>query len=216
MLNLTSYLVSQGISGQNLSYLLLAPLIATLIVFLRQIIGVRSLGIYHPLLLSFAFLSLGIESGLILFFTVAILANLTAYIIKRIALLYFPKITIIVTTVILSLLGVLFLIQFSPHYLNINRFLGVVIILSLSDKLVSAQVKSSLKPTLFLLLNTLITAVTGFYLLSSQWLQEVVLRYPIIYLLLILVINLFLGRFRGLRITEFWRFRHLLSHSSKS
>jgi hypothetical protein len=59
MTTILSYIVNQGVPEQVLSYILLAPLVATLIVFLRQVIGLKSLGVYHPLLLAFAFASAG-------------------------------------------------------------------------------------------------------------------------------------------------------------
>lgn len=210
MTNLIPYLINQGVPPQALSYLLLAPLVATLIVFLRQVVGLKTLGVYHPLLLAFAFVGLGIKEGLIVFVTIVILANLITYLVKKFSLLYLPRMTIIVTATTLGLLLIILFIRFADYPLSLNDLLPLIIILALTDKLVSAQIKRNLKPTLFLILGTLVLAIAGFYLLRVSWLQELALNYPLIFLLAVLVINVFLGRFRGLRINELWRFRRLL------
>ncbi len=215
MTNIIPYLINQGISEQVLVYILLLPLLATLISFSRQVIGLRNLGVYHPLLLTFAFISLGIEWGLIIFLTVMVLANCIGYLVKKLSLLYLPRMTIIVTTIIFAVLILMLLIFLSGYKINIKDYLPIVIILALTDKLVSFQIKKNLKPTLILSAGTLIIAIIGFYLVSIKEIQNIVIAYPLIYLFLILVLNLFLGKFKGLRLNEVWRFHSLFNSSSK-
>jgi hypothetical protein len=205
-----SSLINQGIPTETLSYLLFVPLLATLIVFLRQVIGFKSIGVYYPLLLTFAFIELGIEEGLIAFLLIVILANLITCLVKKISLLYLPRLTIVVSITTIFLIALIFLFQFLGYDFQLTKFLPLVIILSLSDKLVSVQIKKNFKSTLIMILSTLATAIMGFYLIQWKTLQLIILRYSLIYLFLILIINIFLGRFRGLRISELWRFRRLL------
>ncbi|TRZ81503.1 hypothetical protein D4R86_02450 [bacterium] len=215
MTNIIPYLINHGISEQVLIYVLLLPFLATLISFSRQVIGLRNLGVYHPLLLTFAFISLGIKPGLIIFLTVMVLANCIGYLVKKLSLLYLPRITIIVTTITLAVLVLMFLIFLSGYKIQIKDYLPIIIILSLTDKLVSFQIKKNLKPTLILSAGTLIIAIIGFYLISIKELQSIVLSYPLIYLFLVLIINLFLGKFKGLRLNEVWRFRSLFNLPAK-
>jgi len=215
MTNLIPFLINHGISEQVLIYVLLLPLLATLISFSRQVIGLRNLGVYHPLLLTFAFISLGIKQGLIIFFIVAVLSNCVGYLVKKLSLLYLPRMTVIVTTITVAVLILLLLIFLSGYEIQIKDYLPIVIILSLIDKLVSFQIKKNLKPTLILGAGTLIIAVIGFYLINVKEIQNTVLSYPVLYLFLVLVINIFLGKFKGLRLNEVWRFRHLLKLPAK-
>jgi len=215
MTNIIPYLINHGISEEVLIYILLLPLLATLISFSRQVIGLRNLGVYHPLLLTFAFISLGIKPGLIIFLTVMVLANCIGYLVKKISLLYLPRITIIVTIITLAVLVLALLIFLSGYKIQVKDYLPIVIILSLTDKLVSFQIKKNLKSTLILSAGTLIIAIIGFYLVNIRGIQSIVLSYPLIYLSLILIINLFLGRFKGLRLNEAWRFRSLFDSPAK-
>ena len=210
MSSLISHLITQGIPQETLSYLLLTPLLATLIAFLRQIVGIKSLGVYYPLLLTFSFLGLGIERGLIAYLLIEVLANLITCLIKKIPLLYLPRLTIVVSITTIGLISLIYLFNFLGYSFELAQALPIIIILSLSDKLVSVQIKKNFKSTLIIVLSALATAVAGFYLMNIEWLKLTVLQYPLSFLLIVLIINISLGRFRGLRVSELWRFRHLL------
>jgi hypothetical protein len=143
------------------------------------------------------------------------LANCIGYLVKKLSLLYLPRMTVVVTTIILALLALILLIFLSGNEIQIKDYLPIVIILSLVDKLVSFQIKKNLMPTLILSAGTLIIAIIGFYLINIKQIQSAVLSYPLIYLFLILAINVFLGKFKGLRLNEVWRFRHLFKLPAK-
>jgi len=216
MTTILSYIVNQGVPEQVLSYILLAPLVATLIVFLRQVIGLKSLGVYHPLLLAFALASAGLKEGLFFFLLIVLLANAITYIVKKFPLLYLPRLTIVVTVTTLALILVVSIIRLSDYSLTLSDYFPIIIILALSDKLVTAQMKRNAKPALVLTGSTLGIALLGYLILNIVWLQNIVLTYPLIFLSIIVLINIFLGRFRGLRLNELWRFRHLLKLPPKN
>jgi len=215
MTNLIPHLISQGIPQQVILYVLIVPLLASLISFLRQFVGMKSLGVYHPLLLTFAFVGLGIGKGLTVFLVVVVLANIISYLVKKFSLLYLPRTTIVLTTTTVSVLALVLLVLLSGYQINLQEYFPLVIILALSDRLVSSQIKRNLKRSLFLIAGTLVASVIGYYLVNFKNLQYLILAYPFIYLFFILVINIFLGRYRGLRLNELWRFRRLLKSSSK-
>jgi hypothetical protein len=215
MTNIIPYLASQGVSQEVLAYILLTPLIATFIAFLRQVIGLKSIGVYHPLLLAFAFVGAGLKEGLIFFLLIAVLANAITYLVKKFSLLYLPRLTIVVTVTTLALILTISVIRFSDYSLMLQSYLPIVIILALSDKLVTVQIKKNLRPAVFLIASTIVIALLSYLILNVSWLQQVALSYPIIFLLSLLVFNVFLGRFKGLRLDEVWRFRHLLKLPQK-
>jgi len=215
MTNIIPYLLSQGVSQEVLAYILLTPLIATFIAFLRQVVGLKSIGVYHPLLLAFAFVGAGLKEGLILFLLIAVLANAITYLVKKFSFLYLPRLTIVVTVTTLALLLTISIIRFSDYNLTLQSYLPIIIILALSDKLVTIQIKKNVRSAIFLISSTIIIALLSYLILNISWLQEISLSYPIIFLITLLIINIFLGRFRGLRINEIWRFKDLLRLSSK-
>jgi hypothetical protein len=212
---LINNIINQGIDTQHIAYFLLAPLIATIIALLRQIFGIKGLGVYHPLLLTFAFIGLGIEQGLIAFLAITIIANLITWGVKKFPLLYLPRMTIIVTATTLAVLAMIVIIQSTDYHFKIQDYLPIIIIIALSDKLVSATIKRSISTAITMIVSTVGIAVIGFYVLQVTWLQAQVLHYPFIFLVLVIILNIFLGRYKGLRLNEIYRFRQLLKKSFK-
>jgi hypothetical protein len=108
------------------------------------------------------------------------------------------------------------IIRLSDYSLVLKDYFPIIIILALSDKLVTAQMKRNIKPALILTGSTLGIALLGYLILNIAWLQNMVLTYPLIFLSIIVLLNVFFGRFRGLRLNELWRFRHLLKLPPKN
>ncbi len=57
-------MINQGVSEEAIILLLMLPIVATIIAFSRQVIGIKGFGIYTPLIISFAFLATGLKYGL--------------------------------------------------------------------------------------------------------------------------------------------------------
>ena len=60
---IVNYFVNQGVPLITVTLLLMFPIIATMIAFLRQVVGIKAFGIYTPSIIIFAFLSFNIGNG---------------------------------------------------------------------------------------------------------------------------------------------------------
>ena len=78
------------------------------------------------------------------------------------------------------------------------------------ERFLNVQIERGTNEALVLSVETLIISVVGYFLLVWQTFQDFILRYPWI-ILVIVLINIFLGRWGGLRLTEYVRFRKLLN-----
>ncbi len=56
MSQLITYMVAQGVPKETVVLILMLPIVATIIAFARQVIGVKGFGIYTSLIITFAFL----------------------------------------------------------------------------------------------------------------------------------------------------------------
>ena len=56
MQTLFAFMVDNGVPKETIIFLLLLPVLATIIAIARQIVGINAFGIYMPLILSFAFM----------------------------------------------------------------------------------------------------------------------------------------------------------------
>jgi len=54
-------MINQGVPKETLVFLLMLPIVAIVISFARQVIGIKGFGIYTPLIITFAFLVTGLN-----------------------------------------------------------------------------------------------------------------------------------------------------------
>ncbi|MEI6588129.1 MAG: 7TM domain-containing protein, partial [Candidatus Moraniibacteriota bacterium] len=100
-----TFFLSEGVPFETIKLILMLPIIATLIAFLRQVIGIKAFGIYTPLLVTFAFLATdGLRYGILIFVMIILIGMLMRIALKSFRLLYLPRVAIMLTIVALSIL----------------------------------------------------------------------------------------------------------------
>jgi hypothetical protein len=210
---ITGYLLNQGVPFETVVLLFMLPIIVTLIAFFRQIVGIKAFGIYTPAIVTFAFLVIPqLRYGVIVFVTVIFVGMLMRYVLKKLRLLYLPKIAITLSVVSFSILGLLALggSMQRTGLASVSIF-PILIMITLVEKFVGTQIEKGNKVALILALETLAISIVGFYLASWEYLIRTVVLYPWIVFLTI-PINIFLGKWDGLRISEYLRFRDVLKN----
>ncbi|MFC1700822.1 7TM domain-containing protein [Patescibacteria group bacterium] len=200
-------MILNGVPRETIILLLMLPIAATIIAFARQIIGIKGFGIYTPLIISFAFLTTGLKYGLVFFAAIIITGTFMRHIVKHFRLLYLPRMAIVLTAVAVSML-VIFAIGGGSHrngLINVSIF-AILIMITLVEKFVTAQIERGAKRAVILTIETLILSITCFWVASWMWLQNVVVIYPAWIILATIIINIFLGKWTGLRFSEYFRF----------
>jgi len=86
-----------------------------------------------------------------------------------------------------------------------------LILVLLAEDFSRVQAGKSIKTAINMTFETLILALFSFLLLTFSPLQKWALLNPELFLLLVLVFNLVVGKYVGLRFMEYWRFRKLIS-----
>ena len=204
-----SYFVSQGVPLDTVKLLLLFPLIATLIAFLRQVIGIKAFGIYTPAIITFAFLVTGIKYGLAVFASVIVVGMFSRYLLKRFRLLYLPRVAITLTIVTFAILLILVIGgSFQRTGLATVSIFPLLIMITLVEKFVTAQIEKGNKTAVVLAAETLIISLIGYFIVRWEFLAAIIISYPWL-ILLTLPINILLGRWTGLRLSEYFRFREV-------
>jgi len=197
--------------SQNISNLILMlPIIGTIIAFSRQVIGIKGFGIYIPLLLTISFLNIGLKYGLLMFIIILLLGTGLRLLLKKPRLLYLPRIAIILTLITLVVFLIL-QINFLNKIYSAN-ILSVLIMIALVEKFISTQIERGRRGAFILTLETIGLAILCYYVADFKLLQNIVSNYPIYVILVILLINVFLGKWTGLRISEYFRFREAIRH----
>lgn len=216
---LVNYLVLQGIPESVILLVLLLPVIATLVAFFKQVIGLTTFGVYTPSVLTLSFLAIGLRLGLIILGVVVLASVITRQVLRRYRLAYTPRLSIILSVVALAILGALVLLtKFAPLITDNSRIPDLItasvfpmlIMSTLAEKFVSIQTEKGARSAIRLLAEVMFVAVVCYLIVGKwQYLQTLILVSPEV-ILLFLVADVVLGRFTGLRFTEYFRFREVL------
>jgi hypothetical protein len=203
------YFVDQGVPLGTVILLLMFPLIATLAAVFRQLIGIKAFGIYTPSIIIFALLATGIKYGLALFIVVILVGMVIRFLLKKLRILYLPRVAITLSIVSLSILLLLVLGgSFQRTGLAAVSIFPLLIMITLVEKFVAAQIEKGNKVAMILALETLIISLVGYYLVKWPLLISLIVAYPWV-VLLTLPINFALGKWTGLRLSEYFRFKEV-------
>jgi len=204
-----------GIPLDTVVLVLMLPVIVTVIAFFRQVIGIKAFGIYTPAIITFAFLATQqLRYGIIIFITVIAVGTLARFILKPFRLLYLPRVAIMITTVSISILILLIIGgYFNRTGLASVSIFPIIIMITLVEKFVATQIEKGGRTAIILASETLFISVIGYYIASWGALINFLLKYPWVVLLTIIA-NIFLGKWTGLRLTEYFRFRQIMNRDA--
>ncbi len=218
-------LINTGIPDNTIALILLLPVIATVVAIMRQVVGVTTFGIYTPSLLTLSFLIIGLYAGLLTLLMAIIAGALLRPLLKKTRMLFIPKMAIVITIISMAILLLLIISNslnlFDAQFLSIAVFPMIVISTSV-EKMISVKSEKGLISSIFLMSGTVVVAVTayiiaggeinlGFTTMQFSSLKTTMLTYPEI-IILLLIVNLGLAKWSGLRLMEYVRFREILRH----
>ncbi len=214
---LVEQIINFGVSENTIVLILMLPLVATFITFCRQVIGIRGFGIYITLLLSFGFVAAKLKYGLIIFLVVFFTGTILRFLIRKIRILYLPRMAIILTGVTL----VIFLMFFLGSYLEVKglqiiSIFPILVMMLVVERFVSAQIERGAKIAILMTFETFILAIISYFIIIFHPIQKFLLNFPIPILLALFLFNFFLGKWTGFRLTEYLRFKELRNYFKES
>jgi len=190
--------------------ILMIPIGATVVAFARNFVGLVPFGTFMPALVAVSFRDTGFPLGAVMFATVILVGCCTNLLLMKLRLLHIPRLTIIITVVVMSILSL------SIVCIRLGLSSGAAVslfpmaILSLTtERFTLTMIVEGWHDAVKRLIVTFLVSSLCFLVINWTFLQLVVTAYPEI-LLLNVAINLVLGSWTGLRLVELWRFRDLL------
>ena len=207
------FFIQKGLPFETVILLLMLPIIATFIAVLRQVVGIKAFGIYTPLIVTFAFLATnGLKYGITIFLAVIITGMLMRFILKPFRLLYLPRVAIMLTAVAILVLCVLVLGgDLHRTGLAAVSIFPILIIITIVEKFVAVQIEKGTRAAVMLATETLFISIIGFFIASSSAFIHFISSYPWV-ILLTLPVNILLGKWTGLRLSEYLRFKEIIKH----
>jgi len=209
--SIISQAIVSGVSEKTIILFLLLPLVASLVAAARHLIGFRGFGILIPTSIALAFFAMGIGTGILVFLAILLVASLARGLLRRLRLHYLPRMALLLWFVALAVLTLIFV---SP-YLGLEQLMTISIfpalfLILLAEEFIAVQISKSLREASRLTIETVMIALIGYAIFNLRPLQELALKQPQWVILIPLVLNLLMGRFTGLRLLEYQRFRRLL------
>lgn len=193
---------------QALRVLLLVPLGALAMCVLRNMAGLRTFGMFMPVLIALAFTSTGLAWGTLFLAAIVTAALVTRLAIQGLYLLLAARIAFILTLVIV-LMVVLFIVgdRLGMPTGGVGAF-PFVIMTMIVERISVGLEEEGLANTLRRIGATLASIYLTYAVIRAQGLQTLFLVYPEL-LLVILGLLVAVGRYTGYRLSELIRFREL-------
>jgi len=148
---------------------------------------------------------------LVLFLVILLIANLARLILKKVRVHFLPRMSLLLWLICLGVFVLLFLgPQLGFESVTDISIFPILIVILLVENFIEVLIGKSRREAWQMTWQTLLVAILGYFLLDWQFLQSFVLLNPEVVLFLVLLVNIFIGRYSGLRLLEYRRFRSFI------
>ena len=195
----------------TLKWLMIFPLAILVVVLLRNVIGVTTMGTFTPMLLAMSLVKTGFVPGLICFSIMIFLGLVMRAVVAKLNLLLVPRISFVVIFVIL-LIQLLTIIGYrlDSSLVSSAIFFPIIITAWIIERASITWEEEGARNTIKEILNTLLTAVVTYFVISNETVRHVMFAFNELNLVIMFIVML-LGTYTGYRLTEITRFAPLVN-----
>ena len=195
---------------QTYQIMIMIPIGVLVILILRNLGGLQTLGTFTPVLIALAFRETQLGFGIVLFTIITALGlSLRSYL-EHLKLQMLPRLSVVLTFVVVLIA----VISLFSHKLGLERGLSValfpMVILTMTiERLSITWEERGGSPAFKVAVGTLLAATLAYTLMNVPELTYFVFTFPAV-LLILVGFMLAMGRYRGYRLTELFRFKAFL------
>jgi hypothetical protein len=189
-----------------LRFLLLVPLGALAMSVLRNVIGLRTFGMFMPVLIALAFTHTGLAWGTTFLAAIVTFALLSRLWIQRLYLLLAPRIAFTLTLVVLLMLALMLAGERAGVPTTGVGAFPFVIMTMIVERISVSLEEEGWNNTLRRVGSTVLAIYMTYAVIQARALQTFFLVFPE-FLIVILGLLVIVGRYTGYRLTEIARFR---------
>ena len=200
--------VNRGVPASTIVLVFLLPLIATVVSILHYVVGLTGYGIFTPTMMAVTFLSTGIVGGLVLFLVILGMSLLGRMLTSKLKIHYWPSRSINLLFICIVIALLMFVSSYFS-FLDISQIsiFPILFMIMLAEDFVRTQLAKSKKEAKKLTIGTILLSIVGAVVMDVSFVQEKVLLYPEATVLIVLLVNLWVGNYKGIRLLEFKRFK---------
>ncbi|MBI5467599.1 MAG: UUP1 family membrane protein [Deltaproteobacteria bacterium] len=208
--NIYSVFEQVGISQNLLKIMLMIPLGALVTVVFRNVIGLETFGTFLPALIAAAARETGLLWGVVGFVMVILVSALARKVLDWLHLLHSPKMAIMLTTVVVVMLSTTVAgVRLGLFDLAHITLFPIAIMAITAERFAILETEQGIKKAAMITLATIVVISACYAVMDSLFLQSMFLAFPEL-LLVVIAINMWLGKWIGMRLMEFIRFRRLI------
>ncbi|AFU98637.1 inactive transglutaminase family protein [Simiduia agarivorans] len=190
--------------------LLLIPIGALVVVFLRIIVGIPTSGTFMPVLIALALVETGLLAGLPMFLLVVSVGLWIRYYLSHLNLLLVAR----VSSVIIVVIGLMAFFSIASYKLGIDSAMSVtffptIILAWTIERMSTLWEEEGPRDVVKQGGGSLLVAVIAYALMTNTLAKHLTFNFPELSLLLLALI-LIIGQYNGYRLSELYRFRHMV------
>ena len=203
------------IEQQNaLKWLMVFPLAILAVVVLRNVVGIKTMGTFTPMLISMSLVETGFFAGLICFGVIVSIGLCIRFLLSKLNLLLVPRISAVVIFVILiiqifSIVGY----QFDLSVASSALFFPIIIMAWIIERASIIWEEEGLKSALKEIFYSLLSAVIVYLIIVNETIRHIMFAFNELNIVILFVVML-LGTYTGYRLTELKRFYPLIHNNS--
>ncbi|WP_068827200.1 osmotic stress tolerance membrane protein RloB [Pseudomonas sp. BMS12] len=195
---------------QTFIIMVMIPIGVLVILVLRNLIGLQTLGTFTPVLIALAFREMQLGYGIMFFTIITALGLMLRSYLEHLKLQMLPRLSVVLTFVVMLIATISLL----SHKLGLERGLSValfpMVILTMTiERLSITWEERGGSHAMKVAIGTLFAASLAHLLMSVPQLSYFVFTFPAV-LLILVGFMLAMGRYRGYRLTELFRFKAFL------
>ncbi|WP_193213194.1 UUP1 family membrane protein [Luteolibacter marinus] len=188
-------------------FVVLIPLGAFVVVVMRNLIGIATLGTFMPVLLALALLEMPVDSGLIMFSVIVAAGLWFRFLLSKLNMLVVPRVAacVVIVTLLMMLLSVISYKLGMRSGLQITLFPMIILAWTI-ERMSLIWEEEGKRSALLQVGGSLVVAVIAYRFMAVRQVKYLAFYFPEL-LLVLLAFIILLGRYTGYRLSELFRFR---------
>ncbi len=205
-------LLEHKVIGYNtLVLLMMLPIGGFIVALLRNVVGLKTFGVFLPVLIAFSLLKTGFWPGMGIFVFLILFIGMLSQPFTKLGLLHTPKLVISLALMVMVIIAGSFLgLTTGIAWLGALSFFPIIILTVSAERFSNLIIEDGFVKATNMLFQTLVAVSICFAILSSKWLASILIVFPEI-LVIVVILSMFLGRYVGLRWSELLRFNPIFN-----
>lgn len=197
------------LAQNTLKWLMVFPLGILITVIFRNIIGLKTMGTFTPMLIAMSLVKTGFITGLICFGVIISIGLLIRTLLSKLNLLLVPRISAVVVFVILIMQYMTIIgYQINWEVASSAIFFPIIITAWIIERASIIWEEDGAKNATVEIFYSMVTAVATYFVISNDYIRHITFAFNEINLVILFVVML-LGTYTGYRLTELKRFTPL-------